>query len=785
MSEQSRCVHKFGGSSLADADCYRRVAHILLTQGKSDDLVVVSAAGKTTNQLIELLSLAHNGRSYSAELARLQSLQLGLIERLLLGPEALQLADKLNKDIDKLPAWLADASHHRAQVQALGELWSSRLLAALLGQLGVNAHAIDARDFLVVNQQSQPNYRRSREALNALCVRYPSSRLVITGYVACNEQGQAQLLGRNGSDYSATAIGAIAQADCCTIWTDVEGVFNADPNLLVDARLQQQLSLAEANRLAQLGSPVLHRRTLEPLQQHAMALQVRSSFTPERPYTRILAGETTAEPVITSVDSVVVLHCPSDADATAQAAEALEEQGIAVLVSYLQERAIVVTEENASAAADALERQFMQPIRVERGLGLVGLISNHAQRLSGAFARLLSRRAWPLQADELALITLVPMEQVADLTARVHRRCAGPLKTFGLIVAGKGNIGGAWLQQFAEYQRQISDQLEAELTLVAILGQNRAWLEPQGIEVSQWQQGFAEHGCDYQLSEIITRAAALPYDELILLDITASGDLALGYPQLLEQGIHLISANKQAGSGPLGFYQHLKKSLAKRHLYWRYNATVGAGLPVFYAIDDLRRSGDTISQIDGVFSGTLSWLFHHFDGSKPFSQLVLEAKAKGFTEPDPRDDLSGVDMQRKLLIVARELGLELELVDVELESLVPEQLQNLTVEQFLARIDELDEPMAQALASAQQHNQALRYIAAFEQHGGEVKAKVSTAAVAQDHSLATLPPGDNQFLLRSEHYPNGLVIQGPGAGREVTAAAVQSDLVAICRRLLH
>ncbi|MBY5922545.1 bifunctional aspartate kinase/homoserine dehydrogenase II [Ferrimonas balearica] len=781
-------LHKFGGSSLADADCYRRVVHILLTQGQSDDLVVVSAAGKTTNTLIELIERAQRGDDLSAPLAALQTFQLQLIAQLLIGDEAHSQQAQLNADFARLGQWLAESDIPRNRIQALGECWSARLLAAALRQLGVAAASLDSREFLTVTPgiTPQPIEAYSRDLLEQRLVAQPNTRLVITGYIAADEQGDTVLLGRNGSDYSATLIGSLAGVEGVTIWTDVEGVFNADPNLLDDARLQTTLTLGEADRLARLGSPVLHPRTLQPLKQNALNLNVRSSYTPERPYTRILAGDADAEPVVTSLSRVALLHCETaPGPELARLFEQLEQQGLTALVSYPERGAVAVLEEQADAAEALLKSALGIQVRRDLSQGLVGLVSRNAGRLRGAFSRLLGRQAWPLKADPFALVTLVPAEQVADLTARVHRRCAGARKRIGLIVAGKGNIGSAWLDQFAGYQSRIRQDLEAELTLVAILGQEQALVQSGGIVPGQWQAQFDAQAKPYELDAVIRELAALPFDELVLLDITASARLSLAYPKLLEAGIHLVSANKQAGSGPLAFYQQLKQHLAERHLYWRYNATVGAGLPIFYALDDLRRSGDQLQRIDGVFSGTLSWLFHHYDGQRPFSELVLAAKAEGLTEPDPRDDLSGVDMQRKLLILARELGVDLELEEVALESLVPESLKDLPLEQFLNRINELDQPLADAVAGAEAEGKVLRYTAALSLEADKLVARVGLEAVTPEHPFASLPAGDNQFLLRSDYYPDGLVIQGPGAGRAVTAAAVQSDLVAICRRLLH
>lgn len=248
----------------------------------------------------------------------------------------------------------------------------------------------------------------------------------------------------------------------------------------------------------------------------------------------------------------------------------------------------------------------------------------------------------------------------------------------------------------------------------------------------------------------------------------------------------MVSANKLAGSGPLAFYRELKQQLGNRRLFWRYNASCGAGLPVQHALNDLHNSGDSIEAVGGIFSGTLCWLFEHFDASKPFSQLVIEAKGLGITEPDPRDDLSGRDMQRKLLILAREIGHEIELEDIELNSLVPPELVDISTEQFIERIGELDGQMLQQFQAAAEQDKVLRYVASLDQIDGELKAAVGIQWVDRDHAYANLTPGDNVFVVRSAFYQdNPLIIRGPGAGREVTAAAVQSDLAQICRDLLQ
>ncbi|WP_028111413.1 bifunctional aspartate kinase/homoserine dehydrogenase II [Ferrimonas kyonanensis] len=784
-------LHKFGGSSLADAECYRRVAHVIQTQGQCGDLVVVSAAGKTTNALLKLVALASSDLAWQPELEAVIGFQQQLVQALL-GEQGAGLAAALDVDQRQLQQLLQCQGVDGAEVQAFGELWSARLLAALLCQQGAPATALDARDFLILHTgvQPQPDWAGSAQRLHRCLAERPNQRLVITGYYGSDGGGRTRLLGRNGSDYSATLIAALAEVAEVTIWTDVAGIYNADPNVLTDARLQSSLSLDEADQLAKLGSPVLHCRSLQPLRQVNLTLNVRSSFTPDADYTRILpSGSEQTEPVVTSLNQVALHQWQGEAIDFDRLLGWLAQQGITPLASYPQSLSLALTSEQSRSLGEALLTQaaslgLSQPSR-DDSYGLVGVVSQHPARLAGAFSRLLGRRALPCFRHPQALVSLVPQSQVNALVASVHRRCAGPRKRIGIVLAGKGNIGSAWLDLFARQQLGLNDELEAELRLVGIVGSEHYLIDENGLCPRQWQQAYDQHARPFNKLEWLSQAADLNLDEVVLLDITASASLGLNYPAIVEAGLHVVSANKQAGSGPNAFYQELQRQLSNCHRYWRYNASVGAGLPVFYSIDDLKRSGDAINGVSGVFSGTLSWLFDHFDRQDSFSELVLQAKADGLTEPDPRDDLSGRDMQRKLLILARELGLTLELEQIELESLVPANLVDVPLNEFLQRIGELDEAMASAAQQARAEGKALRYAASLVIDADRVQARVGLERVEPDHPFATLPAGDNQFLFLSKHYPNGLVIQGPGAGREVTAAAVQSDFVAICRRLLH
>ncbi|MCG9695581.1 bifunctional aspartate kinase/homoserine dehydrogenase II [Shewanella sp. Isolate11] len=795
----TRChLHKFGGSSLADADCYRRVAHILLTHGHSDDLIVVSAAGKSTNFLYKLLELSDSKQLWQEELQVLINYQQNLIEQLLSNEQARSLRERLSTDKAQLGSLLSINElndYQRNQVVSFGERWSSRLLAALLRESGVAASDVDARTLLVADEGAVPQIRieQSKQKVHSLLEAHPNERLVITGFICANDKGDTLLLGRNGSDFSATLFASLANIERVTIWTDVEGVFNADPNRINDAKLLKSMSLTEANRLAHLGSPVLHNRTLQPLFDTQVSLAVRSSYAPHTDFTLIAPKSSQASaPVVTSLPSVSLFSLSLTADLP-QLLNCFAEAGLTPLAYWSLANGrveLAFTHENqkqALAIFNAHQQLLgIEEIQARDDLGLVALVSADANLYRRGFARLLSRDAHPLCNDGLSLVTLVPKSQVNLLTQKVHRRCAGPRKRIGVLVLGIGNIGEAWIELFKRARPSLNRELEVSVELVGLLSSKKALLSETDIDINNWKQQFEQGATLWQYNHLFEQLQNLDCDEIIALDISASADLTLQYPEFFARGIHIVSANKLAGSGPLAFYQELKQQLGNRRLFWRYNASCGAGLPVQHVLNDLHNSGDGIKAVGGIFSGTLCWLFENYDAKKPFSELVLEAKGLGITEPDPRDDLSGRDMQRKLLILAREIGYDIELDNIELQSLVPGHLADIKLSEFMQRMPELDDEMFRQYQAAAEQNKVLRYVASLDCLDGELKAQVGIEWVDSVHPYANLTPGDNVFVITSDFYQtNPLIIRGPGAGREVTAAAVQSDLVQICRDLLQ
>ncbi|HAS5588711.1 TPA: bifunctional aspartate kinase/homoserine dehydrogenase II [Vibrio cholerae] len=792
-----RQLHKFGGSSLADPECYQRVAKILKSYSKSDDLVVVSAAGKTTNRLISFVeALSKDGRVAHETLHALRQYQSELITKLLSNEAAEPLLSQLQQEISVLGELTAPLSNAQyAWVLGHGELWSARLLAALLNQQDLPAVAQDARTFLRAEAGTQPEVDRARSypLLKAVLAQHTQRRVVITGFMAQNEQGDTVLLGRNGSDYSATVIGALAEVSRVTIWSDVAGVYSAEPRIVSDACLLPLLRLDEANELARLAAPVLHSRTLQPVAQSTMELHLRCSHQPESGSTRIervLASGRGAK-IITSLDDVLLIELSFAhhhdfqrvQEDVLQHLQRVQLQPLTYEAQPDQYRLrLAYTAEIAPGAFAALQdAAFEAEIKLKEGYDLIAAVgagvTKNPNHCYGFYQQLNALPVEFISASEssLSLVAVLRQTPIHSLVNAIHKQLFQAQKHVAIALCGKGNIGSSWLKLFAEQKEKLEQRHGMNFELVAVVDSQTYWFNEQGINPNQVATHFQDEALPNQEQSWLKKLGALEgYDEAVVIDVTASEELAEQYLDIAEHGLHLISANKVAGSAAGNYYYQVKDAFHKIGRHWLYNATVGAGLPINHTVRDLRESGDDIMALSGIFSGTLSWLFQQYDGSLPFSELVDLAWQQGLTEPDPRCDLDGSDVMRKLVILARESGLEIEPQNVKVESLVPAELRSVSLDDFLDNSKLLNEQLAERLARAQKQGKVLRYVARLEKNG---KASVGVEALEQDHPLANLLPCDNIFAIESKWYrDNPLVIRGPGAGREVTAGAIQSDL---------
>ncbi|MEO8804137.1 MAG: bifunctional aspartate kinase/homoserine dehydrogenase I [Rudaea sp.] len=809
-------AHKFGGSSLADA---QRIAHVatLLRERDEVQIVVVSAMHGVTDALIALTQQAATGSHWQASWQTLRAQHLATSEQLL-GDQATQINSNLECSFqelaDRLHAIAVLRSVERNVADAIsgqGEIWSAQLLHAVLQGSGINYALLDAREVLVVRHE-ELGVAVDWEATSALLARWresnSQSRIIVTGYIAREANGRATVLGRNGSDYSAAIFAALWQAQELHIWTDVDGVLSADPRVEPEAVTLAAMSYAEACELAYFGAKVIHPQTMAPAIARGLPIFIRNTFRPELAGTRIDADGDDAGPVkgltlahdlaLINVEGNGMIGVPGTAQRLFAALQATQIS-VMMISQGSSEHSIccVVRADQASVAKVAIENAFARELDAGQlngvqscgGIAVLAAVGDRmagqpgiAARLFGALARArVNIRAIAQGASERNISIAIDAQDATRALRAAHAAFYLSAQTISIGVIGPGHVGAALLDQIAAASARLKLNSNLDLRVRAIAGSKRMWLDQRGHAGEQWRnwtQG-AQLDCDLVALGEHVNATRLPH--AIIIDCSASDAVAAHYPHWLAAGIHVITPNKHAGAGPLNRYRAIRDACASGAARFRYEATVGAGLPIIQTLRDLLDTGDELIAIDGILSGTLAWLFNRFDGSVAFSVLVREAHALGYTEPDPRDDLSGTDVARKLVILAREAGCELSLADVDVENLVPHTLLDADANDFMSRLDELDAPMAQHLAQARSRQRVLRYVAHLQSDG---VARVSLVELPCDHPFANIKLTDNIVQFTTMRYrDNPLIVQGPGAGPQVTAAGVFSDLLRVASAL--
>lgn len=820
-------AHKFGGSSVADADRYRHVAALL--QGAPEPrAVVVSAMQGVTDALTALVADAAGARDWREAWSRLRDRHLATAYRLD-GVDRHALVSWLDQEFAALSGLLgriADdcagdagrlAAHDHAAVQGLGEVWSSALLQAALGGEAAGWARLDAREVLVVHPGElgvAVDWPRSRERFAAWRGRHPQADVVITGFVARDADGRPATLGRNGSDYSGAIFAVLFEAADLTIWTDVDGVLSADPRLVPDAVCLPAMSYAEACELAYFGAKVLHPQTMAPAMQARLPILIRNSRNPDAPGTRIAdeAPASGASPVkgLSLVRDMAVLELSGagliGVPGTAERMfAALHAAGVSVTMisqgSSEHSICCILPAAQAARGREAVQAAFAEAIadgQVEGvdltpgiavlaavGEGMVGTPGVSARLFAGLARARVNIRAIAQGASERNIsVAIADADAVRGLRA-VHSAFWLSPATLSVGLIGPGNVGRALLAQLAQALPRFGGDPRADhrldLRLRAIAGSRAMHLADSALDPATAADALRRDDAkavDLDRFAAHVRAEHLPH--ALIVDCSGSDAVAARYPEWLAMGIHVVTPSKHAGSGDAARYRAIRDA-EKRGGLFRYEATVGAGLPVIQTLRSLLDTGDALTGIEGVLSGTLAWLFNRYDGSVPFSELVAEAKALGYTEPDPRDDLGGVDVARKLVILAREAGAALSLADVEIESLVPEALRDIPRDEFLARLSELDAPMQARLDAARAQGRSLRYLAQLDSEG---RARVGLAMPEPGHASLHSRLTDNLIQFRTRRYAhNPLVVQGPGAGADVTAAGVFGDILAIAGTL--
>ena len=801
-------VLKFGGKSLANGKGLETVLSIIKNKVEIGERisVVVSARGSATDDLEAILNKTLKGEPYAEDLKQFKAYQIEPSKNIDYSEE-FSILDKLFEGV----SLLRDCSKKtKDTVLAQGELLAVKMIASLLNSAGVTAKATDARTLIKTDDNfgnAQPISKISKEHTIAYFSKNKDTVNIVTGFIASNLNGETTTLGRNGSNYSAALIANFLDAEELQNFTHVSGIYTADPSLVSDAKQIRELSFSEANELANFGTSVLHAKTIIPLVEKNINLRILNTFNPDDEGTLITARPSTKEVTSLSIlNNVALLNFEGRGllgkiGVDARIFGALSKYGISVsIVSQgSSERGIglIIDADQATQAVIALEREFesdfysqdVNKIDVVDDVAVISIIGIELSSFHKPFNALIKNQITPLLFNNTVtgknVSLVVKKSQLHKAVNVVHGEVFGISKKINIAVFGHGGVGGALINQILKSKNDIEKRKGIHLNIFAIANSKKLLIDKQGT-ASNWEEAIASSTYESSVDDIIAYAKNNHLENLIAVDNTASAQFYKNYIPLVEAGFDLVSSNKIANTIAHEFYTELREQLSKNNKQYLYETTVGAGLPLIDTIKLLHESGENITRIRGVFSGTLSYLFNNFSvEDKPFSQIIQETVDKGFTEPDPREDFSGNDVARKLLILARELDLQNEFDDVEVLNLIPEAYRDISVEDFLSQLNVLD-VQYQKIKDDQEAGHVLRYVGDLSgdlsQDKGHLEVKL--VSVPEDSTLGHVKGSDAIFEIFTESYgEQPIVIQGAGAGAEVTARGVFGDILRLSKHI--
>lgn len=812
-------VQKFGGSSVATPANMLRVANIVKDSLKKNDrlIVVLSALGGITNQLIEAGNIAVSGNEkYITILENLTTRHVQFTREAIPAHRQSAIMTRIRElcneieDICKGVFLVRELTPHSIdRISSYGELLSTAIFSEMLGSMEIPNTWYDATKIIKTNNdfgKAAVNMEATLINLDTILSSEKNKCIIMPGFIGSDEEGNTTTLGRGGSDYTASVLGALCKASAIEIWTDVSGIMTADPGLVRNSKIIREISYEEALELSHFGAKVIFPKTITPALQCQTPVIVKNTFAPEEKGTAIIHNpRVNGNPIrgisclrnisLLTLEGGGMIGMPGFSKRLFETL-ANEKINVILITQSSSEFSICVAVETTfseharktidSAFSFEISTGKLNPILVENQLSIVALVGDSMKSRAGMSGKMFSAlgrnginvRAIAQGSSERNISAVILEKDVKKATNVLHEEFfENTHKQVNLYICGTGNVGKKLLDQLSQQQQHLKDKLLINLRVVGIGNSRKQHFSDEGISLSNWET-LLNDGETMSIEKFVATACNENKRNSIFVDVTASQNVATQYPALLKNSIAVVACNKIACSSESKYYHQLKSEATKRNTSFFFETNVGAGLPVLATLSDLLRSGDEVIKIEAVLSGTLNYIFNHYDGSCTFADVVRAAAREGYTEPDPRLDLSGIDVMRKILILARESGYEMELSDISNNSFVPEDCMKEEGEKFYHQLEQHEKHFLDLIAKAKEKGKKLKYVARLENG----KAATGLLEIDKEHDIYHLYGKDNIVAFYTKRYPEQpLVIKGAGAGAEVTASGVFADILRVAR----
>jgi aspartokinase/homoserine dehydrogenase 1 len=811
-------VLKFGGSSVGGAESIERVVEIVKSAIKTKRCaVVLSAMQFVTDALIESGKLAERGdENFREKIKEIETRHLETIRALLPVSFQNEPLDFVRKRFGELKNicegifLLRELSPRTLdRITAFGEILSTKIVSAKLDSLEIENVWKDSRELILTDSNfnfAAVDFEKTNWQIKNFFDDSASKLFILPGFIASDAGGATTTLGRGGSDYTAAILAAAVDAKVLEIWTDVSGMMSADPRFVRNVRGISHISYREAMELSHFGAKVIYPPTIQPVMAKKIPVWIKNTFAPED-FGTLIESETSAEKEIvrgiTSIDKISVLSLEGSGMVgipgfSKRLFDALSRAQINVILitqsSSEHSICVAIEEKCGNLAKETVDREFeyeinvgkIEPLRVENGFSILALVGDKMKEHTGISGKMFAT----LGAQGINIHAIAQGSSERNISAIINskdtRKAVNTLheeffsdgnKQVNIFIVGVGTVGKKLIGQIERQARFLQENLRLNVRIVGLAKSQNKIFDETGIDISN-AENLLENASTMSITEFADLIVKKNLRNSIFVDVTASTEIVKTYPKLLEKSISIVACNKIAASSDYEKYKKLKDLSREFGTAFLFETNVGAGLPIINTLNDLMRSGDKINRIEAVLSGTLNFVFNNYDGSRSFASVVLQAQKEGYTEPDPRLDLSGTDVARKILILAREAGFNLEMSDVENKSFLPDQCLEGSVEDFYNEMEIHENYFRELFETAKNLNLSLKYIASFENG----KASVGLQSIDKTHNFANLSGKDNAVLFYTNRYSElPLVVKGAGAGADVTAAGVFADIIRAAR----